>query len=161
MAARKRRCKNCRCMFDINPKIPDQLYCKNKECQRARKNAWQRMKMTTDADYRKNQAAACRRWQEKNPGYWKQYRNKNQTYTCNNREQQRQRNRSQTTAQDSDASILTPIAKMDASKPENKFITGTYRLIPVSGVGIAKMDALIVKIDSIPNSYAHNRGLPP
>jgi len=35
------------------------------------------------------------------------------------------------------------------------------RLIPVSGNGIAKMDALIVKIDSIPKGYVPNRGLPP
>jgi len=101
-------------MFDINPRIPDELYCRKKECLRARKNAWQRNKMATDEDYRNNQAAACRQWQAKNREYWKKYRKRNQAYTLKNREQQRQRNRSRTVAQGSDRSILTPIAKMDA-----------------------------------------------
>ena len=145
-------------MFDINPRIPAQRYCRKKECQQARKNAWQRNKMATDEDYRKNQAAACRRWRDKNRDYWKKYRKKNQAYTSKNREKQRQRNHSRTAAKGADGSILAPIAKMDASKPENTLFAGTYRLIPVPETEIAKMDALIVKIDPIPNGYAHNRG---
>ena len=112
-------------MFDINPRIPDELYCRKKECLRARKNAWQRNKMTTDEEYRKNQAAACSRWHEKNPEYWKEYRKKNQAYTRKNREQQRLRNHSRTAAKGSDRSILTPIAKMDALIVKIDSITAT------------------------------------
>jgi len=128
--ARKRRCKKCGCLIEITSRNPDQFYCSKKECQRARKTKWQRKKMATDEDYRLNQAAASKRWREKNRGYWKKYRKRNQEYTNRNREKQRQRNRSRTVAKDANGSILTPIAKMDA---------------------------LIVKIDAISDSYAHNR----
>jgi len=81
--------------------------------------------MTTDEEYRKNQAAACSRWHEKNPEYWKEYRKKNQAYTRKNREQQRLRNHSRTAAKGSDRSILTPIAKMDALIVKIDSITAT------------------------------------
>ena len=156
--SKKRRCKKCSCLFEVNPRNPAHRYCRKKGCQQARKSKWQRNKMATDEDYRLNQAAAGRRWREKNRDYWKKYRSRNQEYTCKNREAQKQRNRRRTAAKSADGSILAPIAKMDASKPENTLFAGTYRLIPVLETEIAKMDALIVKIDPIPNGYAHNRG---
>ena len=35
---------------------------------------------------------------------------------------------------------------MDVYKPETAMISGTYRLIPVSGSGVAKMDAYLVEM---------------
>ena len=51
----KIRCAHCRCLFVPNHRIKNQRYCNKKECQRARKNAWQRQKLANDPDYKANQ----------------------------------------------------------------------------------------------------------
>ena len=51
MAKHPCTCKKCRRLFEIRPQRPDQKYCR-KQCQQARKNAWQNKKMLTDEDYR-------------------------------------------------------------------------------------------------------------
>ena len=49
--------------------------------------------------------------------------------------------------------IFAPIANMDASAPKKVYISGRYRLIPVSSQMVANMDAIIVEINEIPGSY--------
>ncbi len=53
---------------------------------------------------------AQERWSQKNPGYWKAYREKHQEYTRQNREKQRSRDHLLRTM----AAISRQIAKMDA-----------------------------------------------
>ena len=71
------RCAHCGCLFDPNPRVKNQRYCSDKECQRARKRLWQRRKLATDPDYKANQTDCQKTWREKNPDYWRKYRERN------------------------------------------------------------------------------------
>ena len=155
MKKQRCRCKHCRCLFEPCPKVPKHDYCNKKECRRARKREWQRKRMAEYEGYRKDQEDAQKIWREKNPDYWKEYRENNPGYTKRNREKQRERNRSlrAKACRKPDcqpiAKMDTAIAKMDAIGPETAAFSGRYRLIPLAGQMIAKMDALIVEITAI------------
>jgi hypothetical protein len=99
--------------------------------------------LKADPDYRANQAAAQRRWRERNGDYWRRYRQSHPSYTENNRRAQRKRNRKR-----AQATGPSPpgIAKMDAYPGKNVVASGTYRLIPVGDGDIAKMDAYLVEM---------------
>lgn len=69
--------KHCACCsrpFEPCPHVPNQAFCRLRACQRARKRQWQRDKLKSDADYSVNQRAAQRAWTERNPDYWRNYR---------------------------------------------------------------------------------------
>jgi len=140
----RKRCAACGEEFTACRHVPGQQYCSNPACQRERRRRWQREKFKQDPDYRANQAAAQRRWRERHPDYWRQYRQSHPEYTARNREQQRQRNR----YRDAGGTRALPgsIAKMDAYPSKIPLTSGTYRMIPEAGSGIAKMDAYLVKI---------------
>jgi len=141
------RCAACGELFTPRRNVPDRKYCSKPECQRERRRRWQRQKLKEDLDYRANQAAAQRRWRERHRDYWRRYRRTHPAYTERNRDQQRQRNarRKQVATGPSPPAI----AKMDAYKGQTIVASGTYRLIPVSGREIAKMDAYLVEMHVI------------
>jgi hypothetical protein len=124
--------------LDLNPRSKNQRYCGKKECQRARKRAWQKEKMAVDPDYRANQQECNKAWRDRNPDYWRNYRRSHPAYTEKNRLLQKARRTK------GDACV----AKMDASKTDSFARTGTYWLIPEDGV--AKMDAFARKVVLIP-----------
>jgi hypothetical protein len=109
-----------------------------------------------DPDYRVNQAAAQRRWRERHPDYWRKYRQSHPEYTARNREKQSERNRRR--GRGGTSPLTTPIAKMDVYEDINPITSGTYRMIPESGAGIAKMDAYLVKIQVLSEGYS-DRGM--
>ena len=143
--AERRKCKHCDQSFSPRPQNPDQQYCSERVCQRARKRLWQQRKLLSDPDYHANQRAAQSCRQEKNPEYWSKYREKNPDYVERNRDRQRQRNRRW---REQDTGRI-PIAKMDASKSESSINPGRYLLSRVERGVIAKMDALIVEINVV------------
>ncbi len=151
---KRRRCKNknCRCLFVVSPRHPNQQYCSKKACQNARKRKWEREKLATDVTYQKNKEDSQERWLLKRPCYWKEYREKNPDYTKRNREKQKERDQSKR-ASKTDASILKNLAKTDASNVENHITSGVYALIPVNKNNLAKTDALTVKITNISEPY--------
>ena len=61
------RCAHCGRLFDPNPRVKNQRYCSEKECQRVRKKLWQRHKLATDPDYKDNQKDSQKTWRENNP----------------------------------------------------------------------------------------------
>jgi hypothetical protein len=138
----RKRCAACGDGFTQRRNVPSQQYCSKSECQRERRRRWRKEKLSQDADYRANQAAAQRRWHERHPDYWGRYRQSHPEYTARNREQQCARNRRRGARRPSPAGI----AKMDAYEAKKPVSSGTYRLIPVRGPGIAKMDTYIVKM---------------
>ncbi len=146
----KRRCAACGCLFMPRRNVPQQRYCAKRACQRTRRRRWQRQKLKADADYRANQAAAQRRWRERHPAYWRGYRQHHPAYTARNRTQRRERN--QRRRPGATGPSPPPIANMDGYALEPPVISGTYRLIPVTPAGIAKMDAYIVKMQVISES---------
>ena len=148
----KRPCKNCRRLFEISPQKPDQLYCNRKICQRVRKNWWQNKTLKSDKTYRQNQDAAQKCWLDKNPGYYKKYRENHPEYTERNRQKQRERNRKKR-AIGHQTSIFNKIAKMDVSNAKKPILSGMYVLSSAENPNIAKMDVLIVDISSISTTY--------
>ena len=135
-----RRCAACGRTFQPHPRVSNQSYCSALECQRERRRRWQRNKMQSDPDYRDNQARAQQAWGERNPEYWRQYRETHPEYVERNRAQQRQRNVDRTEV---------GIAKMDASSSLLPVPSGAYELRLVDANGVAKMDALRVTITVI------------
>jgi len=67
-------CASCKRLFTVRPQSPAQAYCSELECQRRRRQAWNKHKLATDSDYRANQLAAERAWHARNPDYWHFYR---------------------------------------------------------------------------------------
>lgn len=116
---------------------PSQTYCSAADCQRERRRRWQKSKLQNDPDYRENQQRAQKAWNEKNSGYWRNYRNANPEQKARNRASQSQRNARRKAKM---------IAKMGALAAVNKPLSGRYRLTPITDPLIAKMDAWIVDI---------------
>ena len=86
-----RRCACCGKPFAPRPQVPDQAYCSDPDCQRARKRQWQRAKLQSDPDYRINQRAAQQAWSQRNPDYWRNHREAQPDHVPRDREQQRPR----------------------------------------------------------------------
>ncbi len=145
----KQRCAGCGERFDARRNVLQQRFCSKPECQRARRARWQREKMAQDADYRANQAEAGRRWRERHPQYWREYRRAHPEYTARNRARQRHRNRRQRGPSGGPSAI----AKMDAYTHPTAVHSGTYRLIPVAGPGVANMDAYVVEMHVLSDGY--------
>ena len=70
----KRICRCCGCWFTARANVANQQYCSRRICQNARRQRWRKQKLLTDPDYKADQYAAQKRWCEKNPDYWKHYR---------------------------------------------------------------------------------------
>jgi ribosomal protein S27AE len=151
---KRRKCKHCGRSFVVTAKHPDQKYCSQNECKRARKNDWQRCKLAGDEDYRINQANSQANWVEQHPGYWKKYREKHPQYAQRNREKQRERNINR--RQHPGKPMAASIAKMDAKQCRKPFISGFYELIPVTDTPFAKMAPILVRI----HEAAHHPGNP-
>lgn len=139
-----KRCSGCGELFRPRPNVPHQRFCSKGECQRVRRARWQREKLRQDPDYRLNQAMAQQRWRARRPEYWRRYRQSHPEYSARNREQQRERNRRR--RRTARRPSPRPIAKMDVYERQASMVSGTYRLIPLSGPGFAKMDAYLVKM---------------
>ncbi len=75
-----RHCACCGKPFEPRPQVPDQAYCSEPDCQRARKRQWQRAKIQSDPDYRINQRAAQLAWSQRNQNYWRTYRDDRPEY---------------------------------------------------------------------------------
>jgi hypothetical protein len=137
-------CFHCATMFI--PRSRKQYCCSRPECKKARKANWQRIKMKTDPDYRTAQKLSNQKWADKNPGYWKTYREQNPEKAERNRMLQTIRNRRRSASKKSDD---LPIAKMDARINFDFQPVGQFWLVPV----IAKMDATKVNIYTITDTW--------
>ena len=137
----EKTCACCKKRFIAHPAVRDQRYCSDPECQKRRKRNWQKEKLSSDSDYRANQASAQRQWRSRNRDYWRQYRRRNPTYTERNRMGQRERNRGRRSG--------AGIAKMDELKGKIVIRSGRYRLVPLCKLGVSKRDELIVEIGVI------------
>jgi hypothetical protein len=136
------RCRNCGKVR--RRRTSDQRFCGDRDCQRARKNAWRREKYATDSDYKLNQRASSRAWFESVGGsadYFRRYRQKKRDLNTKDENQEccemptcsdRQRRR----------------ANSDAKTANSFFYSGRYRLFPC---GSANSDAILVDIAVIPD----------
>ena len=152
-------CKRCNVVF-TKQRNPGQVYCSAPDCQRERKNKWRREKMSADSDYKNNQQVANRRWQTKNPDYWRHYRTSHPDYVQTNRDAQRVRDRTadnnilpHSIYNEVDGGNASHLAKSDALPAETPIYTGSYWLIAIND-NLAKSDALPVKITLITEGYS-------
>jgi len=140
-----RRCAACSEVFRPRSQVPNQMYCSEPACQRARRRCWQRAKRQNDADYRENQARAQRAWVQRHRDYWRGYRQTHPPYCERNRLAARRRQGERRGA--------AQFAKMDASRAFSHVPSGTYRLVPAGAAEFAKMDAWIVEMTLISRPY--------
>lgn len=132
------QCFHCGKSIKANPRVKNQRYCSDRECQRARRREWQREKLLNDPDYKANQRDCQRKWHEHHPGYYQDYRERHPQSRERNRLLQRYRNSRRWTRQ--------KIATMDAFPPAPVLTPTLYYLLPV----IAKMDLSAQKVIIIP-----------
>jgi hypothetical protein len=116
---------------DGNPRIKNQRYCNEKDCQRVRKREWQKDKLANDDDYKANQRACQIDWHKRNPDYYKEYRQKHPAYDKRNTLMQRCRN-----------AKVRVIAKMDALELDPVSKPRVFYLFPL----VATMDASAQKV---------------
>jgi hypothetical protein len=116
-----------------------QAYCGAVRCQRARKAAWQRQSLESDADHRANQRRSQEAWRRANPRYWTDYRRQHPEKAERNRRLQHRRDRRRRQAS---AAALAKMDALDPDKPAQVQENQEYWLVPV----LAKKDALRVKI---------------
>ena len=117
-------CACCGLPFKPVPQRPDQVYCSKSACQKARRQRWYQEKLQSDPDYRENKQRLQLEWMDRNPGYWRQYRDDHPEYAERNRRQQREK---------SAASQVAGLAKIDVSTLRQAFTAGIYRISPVQG----------------------------
>ena len=126
---------HCRRLFNANPRVKNQRYCGEKDCQRTRKCEWQKQKLADDPDYKANQRDCQREWRRLRPEYYRKYRQDHPNYRKRNTLLQGCRN-----------TKARMIAKMDEFKPAPIKDPGPFYLLPL----IAKMDASVQKVFIIP-----------
>jgi len=130
-------CANCGSPCQPVPQVPDQRYCSQAACQRARRQRWYQKKLECDPDYRDNKRRVQRKWMDQNPNYWRQYRIGNPEYADKNRRRQRVK---------VDLPTSSVLAKIDASGWPQTLKAGIYRITPVHSKGAGKNGAWIVEI---------------
>ena len=128
-------CTHCGRLFAPDPRVKNQRYCGEKDCQRARKRKWQKEKLVNDPDYKANQRACQTDWHGRHPGYYRKYRREHPD--C------RKRNNLLQCWRNAKARI---IAKMDESKPGPVNKPGAFYILPL----VAKMDESPQKVLLIP-----------
>ena len=71
---------HCKRLFEPDPRVKNQRYCGEKDCQQARKRKWQKDKLAADPDYKANQRDCQKDWLQRHPNYHKQYRQNHPAY---------------------------------------------------------------------------------
>jgi hypothetical protein len=84
----------------------------------------------------------------KNPTYWREYRERNPEYVRRNRAMQKKRNATRKNAPKANDNGQHRIAKMNEWTTRNVISSGCFR-VPVHLDGVAKIDAIIVRIEVI------------
>lgn len=59
-------CPCCGETFQPHHKVPNQTYCSSRDCQRERRQLWDRKKQQSDPEYRDNKNRVQRAWTERN-----------------------------------------------------------------------------------------------
>lgn len=135
-------CVHCGKSFKSNPRVKNQRYCSEKDCQKARRARWQRLKMSNDPDYKENQQRCWKRWIRAHPGYYKDYRRRRPDYVRRNRVLQMMRD-----AKRGNDKVSKLLAKMDSLRMGLYSRKGElFRVIAQDDRLLAKMDSLVVKL---------------
>jgi len=133
----------CSCCGKIKKRrSPEQRFCGETACQKARKQAWRRAKYASDPDYRLNQKQSTLAWLQKQGGaaaYFKDYRRRQRE------KGQHELPKSQLT--NTGRALKERRANSDAKLDDSPVFSGKYRLVPLDG---ANSDAISVNLSIIP-----------
>jgi hypothetical protein len=113
-------------------------------CQKARRQNWQRDKQQSDPDYRDNQRRVQQAWIERNPDYWRKYRESNIASTGGTKN-------GRTSSNDSDQ-IKPSLVKMDELARLDGIPAGVYRIRPVAGSGTTTNGTWVIEITPVCDS---------
>jgi hypothetical protein len=164
MAYERFRCRYCGKLK--LKRTRDQHYCRDEDCQKARKNSWRRQKYQTDPDYRLNLLESRRAWLEAIGGcaaYYRQYRKECKERREKGRKERRDNvgpsppreegkgksssDKCQIISNDCGlADLQRRSANSDAFSQKTSTISGRYKLIPQGG---ANSDAFLAEITII------------
>lgn len=145
-------CIHCHRRCKKNPRLKSgQKYCGSPLCQQARKNRWEREKLSKDNQYRDRRRKSKKQWYSHYPGdqYQSVYRHSHPNYLEGNRKKQQKRNESRAIESGS-----AKIVKTDTLTSESVVRRGLYVLLPYKKTDaekIVKTDALIVQLLDTPN----------
>ncbi len=130
----------CCCTF-FTPRNKLQTYCSKPACQKARKALWQKQKLVTDPEYKKDQHLSQQKWLSAHPDYYQDYRQRNPEKADRNRALQKIRNHKVQFTK------TIGVAKMDARKLYKQGLLGQFWLVPT----VAKMDPVKIFITTAPD----------
>jgi hypothetical protein len=146
---KKNRCCHCQTLFTPAFRHPNQSCCGKRKCILAGRAKLQKKKMDEDPDYRENQKLSNKKWIEKHPNYWKEYRKANPDTTLKNRLMQQIRNQKRVKTNPAVAKVNLDelIAKMYLVKSEQPrqqisfwLLSMTARIAPIKVVLIGTSD---------------------
>lgn len=142
MATSTFRCRHCGKIQKRNHRIKYQQYCSDKSCQQARKNRWEKEKLSKDKEYLLQRREQKAKWRKNQSGheYQRHYRANHPIYRERNCLLQRTRNKRK-----------LKIVKTDALNHAGLINSGIYVLSLYNKGGkkkIVKTDALIVELKS-------------
>ena len=88
-------CLHCGKEVPRNPRLKNQKYCCEKECQRARMRTWKNRQYKKKSKYQKKSLVSQKVWRKKYQAsqYQRDYREAHPEYVMRNREQQKERNK--------------------------------------------------------------------
>ena len=135
------RCRHCKKIRQA--RVKGQAYCGDKDCQKARKNAWQRKKYATDIDYRLNQKASTKAWMEKQGGVSAYFRNYRSRRKDEDKAKENETSHVENTKNTTRVEERAICANSDAIFKEMLMKTARYYLSPFKG---ANSDAIVVEI---------------
>jgi hypothetical protein len=155
----KRRCRHCRCTFQLL-RNPNQHYCSKSECQRSRRCRWQHQKCKKDSDYQANSKRSQQAWRKGRADYYQRYRKSHPDYTTRNKMLQRERNRRNRSKKVKDNGEDPKIAKTNALLTDLPLLSIPYQEFSGQMEMIAKMYALKPEILQLSSCYRHFYGRP-
>ena len=143
-------CRHCGLRCRCNPRIKNQKYCSNKECQQARKRTWKKEQYKNNKSYKEKSQTAQKVWRKNYPAdqYQSEYRTAHPEYVKRNRELQGERNKNR---QREHASM---IVKTDALLLQPRH-DGVYMAFKVKDQKIVKTDTLMLQMQSQQGMEAH------
>ena len=88
-------CQHCGIIKPRNPRLKEQNYCSEKECQRVRMRFWKKEQYHKRKSYRKKHLDVQQHWRDHRPAheYQREYRQDHPAYVKRNRELQLERNK--------------------------------------------------------------------
>jgi endogenous inhibitor of DNA gyrase (YacG/DUF329 family) len=160
-------CLHCGKQVPRNPRLKNQKYCCERECQQSRMRTWKNRQYKKKSKYHKRSLASQKVWRSKYPAYKYQrdYRKTHPEYVIRNRDLQRERNKKRqknhsTMIVNTDSLLFQPkengvymLSRIKKNMIVNRnalslqpSIDGAYVLFKVKGKKIVNRNTLVAEV---------------